>query len=361
MRLSDIIKKKEGKSVQEKNLESEIEQSPQISQPEEKLQEQKQEQKSGISPGKVYGDAINLMRDLLKNIEKNKVDFSNIAIIVKDINDLIAGGNKDVVAFCERATPDFYLCAHSVNVCILSTLVGYELKKSDIDKLSLCALLNDLGMIKFTDLVQKSGKLTSHEFLEIKKHPVYTVQLLENISGIESSLKSFIQKIVVQVHERRDGKGYPSGLMGENIDEFARIISIVDVYEALIHPRDWRDRHIPHEAIKMLIEFAVTDFDVSIIKAFIGTISLYPAGSYVRLNSGEIGKVIGSNPGLPTRPKVRIIIDPEGNRAKEQKIVDLSVDSMICVIEAIDETKIKISDKKLALELKAQRWWVKGT
>jgi len=112
--------------------------------------------------------------------------------------------------------------------------------------------------------------------------------------------------------------------------------------------------------MKMMIRASGSDFDTDILKAFIEKISLYPPGSYVRLNSDEIAKVVKVNPGLPTRPVVKCVANGKGQKISENKIIDLAANSVICIKEAVDETRLELTDKRLALELKAVRWWVKN-
>jgi hypothetical protein len=109
-----------------------------------------------------------------------------------------------------------------------------------------------------------------------------------------------------------------------------------------------------------MISTADINFDAAMLKSFIEIISLYPLGSYVRLNTDEVARVTGVNRGLPTRPKITIITDPAGNRMAAPKLADLAASPMLFVKEAVDETKLKLADKKLMLELKAIRWWVKS-
>ena len=102
------------------------------------------------------------------------------------------------------------------------------------------------------------------------------------------------------------------------------------------------------------------DFDPSVLKALIETLSLYPPGSYITLNTGEIGRILGTNPGLPTRPRHKLVATEKGMRPTESRRINLAVSPVLYIVDAVDETKINLADKRLSLELRAQRWWVKG-
>jgi len=360
MKLSDIIKKKSEKEIQKEKPQEELLQpkSPPV------LEEKPtivQEIKQLDSAEKVYSNLISIVRTIFGVVEKEKIAVSVILNVIRKVISLIVAKNEELISMCEYTTPDLYLYSHVANVCILSIMLGEGLKYSneDLEKIGLCAILHDLGMIKVMDIASKPSKISPQDFREIKKHQDYVSSLIENIE-MTSQTKEFVKNVVQQIHERKNGSGYPKGLSGEDINVFARIISIADVYEALTHPRAWRERYLPHEALKKIIESAEDEFDLNFLKIFIEKMSLYPLGSYVRLNSEEIARVIGINPGLPTRPKVKVIVDNEGKKVQEQKIIDLSKTGVMYILEPVDETKLEISDKKLMLELKARKWWVKN-
>ena len=140
----------------------------------------------------------------------------------------------------------------------------------------------------------------------------------------------------------------------------AKIIGVCDVYESLTHTRSWRGRMLPNAALCLMIEEEERRFESGIVKNLIEALSLFPTGSFVRLSSGEIGRVILTNPGLPTRPQVKILVDAQGFRLAGPKIVNLATQPILYIAEAVDETRIPTSDQRLLLELRAQRWWVKG-
>jgi len=310
----------------------------------------------------IYTRLIIDIRDILAAAPRNE-PFTAPVQLIESLAKSIEQKPDDILLLVDRATPDIYLYGHSANVCILSLMMGLSLgiKGEELVLLGIAALFHDLGMSKSINLALKNGKLSPAEINQIKKHPLEGSRFVDLETTLSDNDKGIIAGAILQVHERWNGTGYPNALKGSgDIGEFARIIAISDVYEALAHPRSYRERYIPHEAVKTLIASSEQDFDSGIVKAFIGRISLYPPASYVRLNTDEIGRVVGINPGLPTRPRIRIIIGQDNRRPAELRITDLFSSPTIFIKEAIDESKLTISDKKLALELKAIRWWVKG-
>lgn len=321
----------------------------------------KQAAPPSLSAEDAYTKAIIEIKNILACVQKDETFNGKIESVASLIEHILAN-NDDILMLIDRSTPDIYLYGHSVNVTILSLLMGQALSldPASLNTLGLAALLHDLGLAKNMSIALKSGKLTAAEFEQIKKHSMDGCRLLEKVASLSTSQKEEIASIILQIHERKDGSGYPVALKGGDITAYAHIIAIADVYETMSHPRPYHERTIPHEALKSMIASTKSDYDAEIMKLFIGRLSLYPPGSYVKLNSDDIGRVIGINPGLPTRPTVKILIDANRNRAAEPKVIDLAATPMLFIKEAVDESKLNLADKKLALELKAFRWWVKG-
>ncbi|MFH1369177.1 MAG: HD-GYP domain-containing protein [Elusimicrobiota bacterium] len=314
-----------------------------------------------LAPEETYKKSVNEIKSIIEHIDRGD-EFPNKIESVQELIELVEDRNEDISILADKATPDLYLYSHSVNVCIFTLILGKQMGLSgdNLKELGYSSFLHDIGMIKHMNTVQKKGRLTAAEFNLVKKHPMNGHELVRMLANISPEIKDIAATVISHIHERVNGAGYPTGLKGKDIHVLARMTAIGDVYEALTHPRPYRDRYIPHEALKLMITSADTDFDADLLKAFIETISLYPPGSYVRLNSDDIARVIKLNQGLPTRPVVRVIANAKGQKVTETKIIDLSAISVLFIKEAIDETKLESIDKRLALELKAVRWWVKG-
>ncbi len=359
MRLSDILKRKEDIKEQQTLPKEPNKELP------EKIELAKIEQKESqlISVEKVYAESINFIKKLFIDLSKNKknIDISDIQKVIHDIITLMKQRNDEILIYATYSTVDSYIYAHSVNVSIYSLVIGEQKNFSDEEMyiLGLASIFHDIGMIRLLSTVEKEEKLTEPEFEEIKKHSEYIVEELSKIN-IDKKLKLELIEIIKQVHERIDGSGYLSGLKNEEINIYAKIISIADVYEAMTHPRPYRDRILPHHAITELIQHSKGKFEEELLKLFVNRISLFPVGSYVKLSSGDIARVISANISLPIRPKVKIILTSENVAPKQEQIIDLLKETKIFITEPVDETKLDIKDKKLLLQLKSQRWWVKS-
>ncbi len=229
-----------------------------------------------------------------------------------------------------------FLHSHSVNVSILSAGMGLALEYEEDKIIDFCAssLIHDIGMLKIpAEIITKTQELTKEERKLIEEHPLYGLELLRNIKDAPKSAA----EVISEHHEKMDGTGYPQGKKGEEISEYARIVAILEVYEALTHPRSYRKRKfIPYEAVKMIIQ-SKGSFEQSLVKVFLNFITPYPLGSFVLLNNGEVGRVVGINEGLPVRPLVEIYFDSEGKPPEKPARVDLAKSTILYIEKAIDE------------------------
>ncbi|NQU99218.1 MAG: HD domain-containing protein, partial [Parcubacteria group bacterium] len=168
---------------------------------------------------------------------------------------------------------DYYTRGHSERVGKMSKDLGRKLglSSSDIDQLSLAALLHDIGKIGIPEVIlNKPGKFDDEEFINMKRHSSISAELLVNSNFRQTKIISIIR----QHHERIDGKGYPDGLKGKDIHLYSRIISLADVYDALTSFRVYHSRRFTQEeAFKIIQEGAGTQFDSDLVSKFISTIS----------------------------------------------------------------------------------------
>ncbi len=312
----------------------------------------------------IYGEAINSIKGVFTSfLESNKLifDFKLIKETVKKIVAKILSTDNQITALVNKSTPDNYLYAHSVNVCILSIKLASRLGWSE-DKLTLLgisALFHDIGMVFVFSLVTKPGRLTLQEYEQIKKHPLYGKKILEKLNNeIEENVKELLILIAYQQHERIDGQGYPQGLRGKDLHEFVKIIGLVDVYESLTHPRPHRESMLPREALCYLIATSEGKFDPTLLRIFVEELSLYPLGSFVKLNTEEIGEVVKINHRFLNRPVLKVILGTNGEKLEPERYVDLTEILTLHIWGPVDETKLKINDKKLMLKLKLRRWWM---
>jgi len=201
---------------------------------------------------------------------------------------------------------DNYTYEHSLNVAVLSVILGLELNlnKNELYNLCLGGLLHDIGKAFIPkELLLKESNLTDEEYTLMKSH---AVKGYEYIKG-NFQISAFVKVITLQHHERIDGTGYPAGLKGDKINKLAKIVSIADVYDAITSDRPYKKADPPSEAIEFIMGSAGRFFDFHMAKAFLRRIVPYPVGTLVKLSNGQIGIVDEINESFLLRPKIRII------------------------------------------------------
>lgn len=281
--------------------------------------------------------ALGLIESLFDKIAKQEPIESCIDEIYKVIDSLINQlilGNSLLEYTSVEYSADNYLPRHSINVCILSFAIGLQMKlnKSKLHSLGLVAMLHDIGLGSFKEIIEQPRKLSDIEITQVRTHVSKGAQI---ISSMRSPCYSSLKKIIEQHHERVNAKGYPFGLKGNEIHEYAKIVGLADTYEAMTHPRCFHTARIPHQAIREITGPFKSFFEPDIIKAFVGKLSIYPIGSFVRLNSEEIAKVISSNLTSPLRPIVLVLLDSNGKHISEPKTINLSESNAIYIKEPV--------------------------
>ena len=225
------------------------------------------------------------------------------------------------------------LITNLVNVAILATKVGAGLgyHGEELERLTFAGLLHDIGLFAVPQsLITKSGRLTHDERTLIEQHPELGYQAIRRAGP----KYDWLAQVVSQAHERWNGQGYPNKLKGRQISEFAQIIGVVDIFDALVSPRGYRRRFSPHAAVRELLVVERTAFPREVVKALVEQLSAYPLGTSVRLTTGEVGSVMRINTRYPLRPVVRI----EGDvaYAQEGRQIDLSRTPLVSIIETLE-------------------------
>ncbi|MCY9661229.1 HD-GYP domain-containing protein [Paenibacillus chondroitinus] len=295
--------------------------------------------------------AIHEIRHTFKRVmeDSNKrgaVSYYDIGRNFRDVMNMIiddlSAHQGAMVMLNNMNIKDNYLFQHSVNVSIYAIMLGisYGYSREKLETLGLGALLHDIGKTKIPlGILRKPSQLTSDEFKEMKNHTTYGFQILKD----EPNIPLLSAHCALQHHERINGSGYPRGLQGPDINEFARWIGLVDSYDAMTTTRVYRRPLLPHEAMEQLFAGSGTMYDQSQIALFRDKIAIYPLGITVKLNTGEFGIVSKLNLTVPQRPVVRILQDETGRELKEPYEIDLSIKHSILISE-IGEIKIEELD-----------------
>ncbi|HIE13600.1 MAG TPA: HD-GYP domain-containing protein [Desulfotomaculum sp.] len=240
------------------------------------------------------------------------VAISEIKETVSEIIDQLLKNPDVVFNLIDIRAIDDYTFGHSVSVSVLSLLTGITLgySREELLALGMGALLHDVGKTVIPDsILNKAGKLSPEEFALVREHPERGFRMLLQIPGVSASSAL----IALQHHERYQGQGYPRGLRGDEIHEFAVICGVADVFDALVADRVYRRAYPVHEAYELIAGSGNFLFDYRIVQAFLQNVAAYPVGTLVRLSTGETGVVIEARRGMALYPKVRILFDREGS------------------------------------------------
>lgn len=219
---------------------------------------------------------------------------------------------------------DSYTAEHSLNVGILAMSVGRHLgyDREDLETLGLCGILHDVGKMHIDpEILNKPGRLTPEEMEHIRHHPDLSIKILSQ----DESLGKTVLEAAHSHHERFDGLGYPGGVNASQLNEFTKIVTIVDAFDAMTSERCYSDAKPISEALKVLYENRNEQFDDDLVIRFIECIGVYPPGSIVEMISGEVGFVI-NNTKHRVLPRVALMLDKD-KQPMMQHIVDLSAQS----------------------------------
>ncbi len=296
--------------------------------------------------GHVYKEAISLVEQVDTLSSQNWESFYESAkkIIDRFIN--ILENDEDSLLrlfFYDYSSLKGYLYQHSVNVCILSLFLSQHLKysKDQLQQMGLIALLHDVGLVKYDDLISLNKRFGQDEYAEVKKHPINGRNILEKVN---ENIPVEILEAICQEHERLDGSGYPHALEGKAISEKARLIGLIDSYESMMHARPYRDKFKSEDVIKFFTQQKVR-FEYKFLKALIDLVGVFPVLTPVKLNTREMGVVIRQNYQMPLKPVIKITHSAQGQKIDSPKAIDLAVNYSIYVQECFISTKTKDEKK----------------
>lgn len=264
-------------------------------------------------------------------------DFDGFTV-KKAVNNIIEDilFQKDIfISLSDMRSYDNQVFAHSVNVCVLATVLGKALglDQNNLEALALGALFHDIGTVKLPkELLRKRESFTPKEEDLYETHTSQGFDILRS----KRELNLLSAHIAFQHHERLNGSGYPRKLEGENIHNLAQIVGIADFYDHLINDGPGHTRILPHEACEILMGCSDKLFPHDLVVTFLKHIAAYPTGCTVRLNTEEIGIVVDQNKSLPMRPIVRVLFAGQDLNQVKVKEYDL-VKERTTFIEAILE------------------------
>lgn len=256
--------------------------------------------------------------------------------LMNSIMDDLSNHKDAMIMLMNMGTVDHYLFQHSLNVCVYTTLLGLSsgYSRDEVMTLGMGALLHDIGKTQIsTNVLKKPGTLSVDEFEMMKRHAQLGYELLKD----EPNLPLLVAHCAFQHHERLDGSGYPRGIKGDEIHDYAKWIGLVDSYDAMTTNRVYRSPMLPHDAMERLYAGTGTQYEQRMLQLFRDKVAIYPIGISVKLHTGERGVVVDLNNSYPHRPIVRVLYNEAGEELKVPYEVDLSKQLTVMITGVNDE------------------------
>lgn len=286
-------------------------------------------------------------RTLAQEIPRAKETWSRTQAFVEEVTRQIEAGNdlnlqsaRPIIRECVESVKanasamfwmsriksrDAYTAEHCLRVAIFCVAFArfLGLPDDDLETVGMCGLLHDLGKLKVPDeILNKPGALTPDEYTVMRQHTTLGYELLR----ADPNLDPIISDVTCHHHERMDGRGYPQQLKEWQISRFARLVSIVDAFDAITSDRCYRDGLPTSDAIRILYRNRGQQFDTNMVEAFIRMVGVYPPGSLVELSTGEVAIVVATHPGRKLKPRVEILLDADKHPV-EPRMIDLAAAS----------------------------------
>jgi len=268
----------------------------------------------------MYTKSIMLLKETVGDAPSpRKVQTRLVRKLVQNIIDAVIVDETYMLALTNIKNHYDYTLNHSLNVCVLSTALGYRMgmERKRLSDLGMAALFHDIGKIFIPEeILTKPAKLTDEEFEIMKNHPIKGAEMLTQIKRFR---KLPVRAIVASLEHHRgiDQSGYPRLFFKKELNLFSKIIAIADVFDAMTTPRIYQKTPFKRdEALGMMMKASGTKFDHLLLKAFINMVGVYPIGCVVLLNTGELAVVMEANqdPNYCQYPRVKLITEKTGER-----------------------------------------------
>jgi len=256
----------------------------------------------------------------------HELDVSAVKAVVSECVQSILRNPAAMLWLARIKNSDHYTAEHSLRVSILAIALGRELGLAEyqLEQVGVCGMLHDVGKIKVpNEILNKPGALTAEELRIMQSHANEGRRLLMSNQQVTPATVD----VAYSHHERLDGKGYPRGLDAPKIPYFAKIIAVVDAYDAINSDRVYSKGKSSLESLRILLEAVNSHFDEEIVGHFVRLIGIYPAGEIVELSNGEVGIIIGCSTTSKLKPKIMRVLNAN-KKTCEERVIDLATTSV---------------------------------
>jgi len=252
-----------------------------------------------------------------------KLDLRRLETAVEPMVDSVLRNPAAMSCLMRIRRKGGYLYSHALASSVWATVLGREigLDRDALRVVALGAMLLDVGKIRISEeLLNKPGKLDAEEIKLVRRHVEFGIDVLQQAGDLDQR----VLDMVAFHHERYSGSGYPNGLKGSEIPVYGRIAGIVDTYDAMITSRPYASTQSSYGALRQLRALAGTEFQAEIVDQFTQAIGMFPTGTLVLLNTGEVAVVTAQSRIRRLRPEVMIILDADKKPLDEYRVVDLN-------------------------------------
>lgn len=286
-----------------------------------------------------YTEAHKAIHEFMRDVRLGRsLDGVVVRRLVGHLADSVLRNPDALTCYAQLKRKDDYLAMHGLRCAILALIFGRQLGlgREQLDNLGMAGLLHDIGMIKVPDeILVKPGRLSPIELAIVRRHVNWGGELLEQSPGMPAT----VIEATRNHHERYDGSGYLLGGAGDAIGDSGLIMAIVDYYDAVTSDRPYQTAISPYAAMRSMYAARGTLFQPQLIERFIQCLGIYPVGSVVELNTGEVGVVVALNRKARLKPRVALVRQPDRSPYPVPPVVNLTqrrmADGVPCDIERV--------------------------
>lgn len=281
-------------------------------------------EKEVIVAKEIYKSCEDAIQQSLENLRlEGEIDSERVSSAVTSMTESIQRNPDAMMLLNTLREKGTYELGRAMDTSILMITFGrfLQFSKDRLEVLGLAGALLDVGKIKLPDSVlKKKDMLSPDEYEQVKAHVMHSVELVRGANG---RLPRGVDDIILQHHEREDGSGYPNGLKGDQITIDGAIAALVDSFSALTSSRPYAEQASPSNALTLMHKLRGKLFKEALVEQFIQCVGIYPVGSAVELNSGEVAIVIAQNLVRRLQPRVMVILGVDWRPIQPQMILDL--------------------------------------
>ena len=295
-----------------------------------------------------------IVRELSRTVEiGNALDSSRSREAATQITDSVVRNPDAISLLIKLQEKSGETLSRAMEISVMMTIFGrfLQMSREQLEILGMLGLLQDVGKLKLPSELAARGPVTPAEVELYQTHVNHSVEILSNTRGLPADLPG----LASLHHERYDGSGYPRGLRGQGIALSGLIAGIVDSFDMLTAPPPFGENMSPSNALSVIFKGRGKQFHPALVEQFIQCVGVFPVGSVVEMNSGEIAVVVAQNLVRRLQPRVMVVQDAQGNPVKPHKMLDLmkepkaTADEPYRIHRALEYDKVKIDPRELFL------------